>query len=484
MAHNGNTGNPAIQGAAPARGVRRWRLAALLAAAALAAALAAGAGAAHAAEPAQVIELPAVHEASEIWERWEAMPGAGSGGKYEQEPSLVAPYAAGKVSQAFLEQGLAMLNYMRFVAGLPSDVAFKDELVEEAQYGAALLAAAGFSNTPSKPQDMDDGFYSSAYQAVTECNIGSGYVSLADFVRALMVDSDYANVDRLGHRRWILNPAMLYTGFGYAGDSVAMYSFDASRKDGLADSVAWPAPGDHPLNAFDDNEAWSLSLNPEKYDASRTGEVEVTLTGPSGAAQTFGAADSGGDRSAKYFNVDTQGYGYGYCVVFRPVLAYKAGDEYEVAVSGVYPVGSDAPVTFRYKVRFVSREGLIRLTIGSPDIEVNGVSKKIDEFGTQAMIVNNRTLVPIRAVAEAMGGTVGWLDSEKKVTIECSGRKVELWIGKKTASVDGASKELDTAPQIINSRTMLPVRFVAENLDAVVDWDDAKKQASITYALD
>jgi hypothetical protein len=63
---------------------------------------------------------------------------------------------------------------------------------------------------------------------------------------------------------------------------------------------------------------------------------------------------------------------------------------------------------------------------------------------------------------------------------------IELWIGKSAAKVNGVSTLIDPAnakvvPEIINGRTMLPVRFVSENLGCLVDWADATKTITITY---
>ena len=114
----------------------------------------------------------------------------------------------------------------------------------------------------------------------------------------------------------------------------------------------------------------------------------------------------------------------------------------------------------------------IVLRINDPYMTVNGVKKEIDPGrGTVPVIVKGRTLVPIRAIIEEMGGSISWDGTERKVTITLKNTKIELWIDKKSALVNGATKELDVEPQIINSRTMIPLRFVTENLGCSVQWD-------------
>jgi hypothetical protein len=102
------------------------------------------------------------------------------------------------------------------------------------------------------------------------------------------------------------------------------------------------------------------------------------------------------------------------------------------------------------------------------------------------IIKNNRTLLPIRAVVEALGGTVGWDAMERRVTVSLGTTTIELWIGKSIAKVNGVDTPIDSAnpkvvPEIINSRTMLPLRFVTENLGCDVQWDGTTKMITIKY---
>ena len=76
---------------------------------------------------------------------------------FEAAPSCQAPYAPGRVKDSALEAAAGRLNALRQIAGLPA-VTLDEELCQQAQYGAVLLAASDFSHTPSQPSDMDDGF--------------------------------------------------------------------------------------------------------------------------------------------------------------------------------------------------------------------------------------------------------------------------------------------------------------------------------------
>jgi hypothetical protein len=123
------------------------------------------------------------------------------------------------------------------------------------------------------------------------------------------------------------------------------------------------------------------------------------------------------------------------------------------------------------------------LQIGKSTFTVNGASKTLD---SPPVIKNSRTLVPIRAIIEALAGTVGWDATTKKATVTLGKKTIALWIGKSAATVNGVSTPIDSTnakvvPEIINGRTMLPLRFVTENLGATVGWDQNTQTITITY---
>ena len=124
----------------------------------------------------------------------------------------------------------------------------------------------------------------------------------------------------------------------------------------------------------------------------------------------------------------------------------------------------------------------IRLQIGSPYISVNGVTSTIDEQGTVPVIVNNRTLMPIRAIIEAMGGTVEWKPSTRVAALSKDGRTLNLRIDQSTAWDDAwRTYPLDTPPVIINNRTLMPVRVVVEFFGGTVEWEPSTRTAIIRF---
>lgn len=120
------------------------------------------------------------------------------------------------------------------------------------------------------------------------------------------------------------------------------------------------------------------------------------------------------------------------------------------------------------------------LEIGSPNMSVNGQVKEIDPGkGTSPVIVEGRTLVPVKAIVDAIGGTLSWNDSDKKVTIGYNGKTIDLWIGQKSTRVNGVDGTTDVAPQILNDRTMLPIGFISLNLGLDVTWNPETRQVII-----
>ncbi|MCX7748345.1 MAG: PA14 domain-containing protein [Clostridia bacterium] len=124
----------------------------------------------------------------------------------------------------------------------------------------------------------------------------------------------------------------------------------------------------------------------------------------------------------------------------------------------------------------------IVLYIGSPYMFVNNDKVEIDPGrSTVPVIEENRTILPLRAVIEALGGVVGWDSKERKSTFSLGAQKVEMWVGSKKARENGVDLKIDVAPKIINSRTMMPLRFVTESFGSEVFWEGKSKKIIIRY---
>lgn len=128
------------------------------------------------------------------------------------------------------------------------------------------------------------------------------------------------------------------------------------------------------------------------------------------------------------------------------------------------------------------------LILGDPYMTVDGVRQEIDpNRGTVPVAINGRTLVPIAAIINNIGGSVFWEPVMKKVIIIANNKVVELTLKQSKARIKDSSvspwisKTLDVVPQSINSRTMVPLRFITEALGGSVKWDANTKSVTIIF---
>ena len=112
----------------------------------------------------------------------------------------------------------------------------------------------------------------------------------------------------------------------------------------------------------------------------------------------------------------------------------------------------------------------IIMQIGSKTIQAYGKTITND---ASPLIVNNRTMVPIRVVTETLGGTAVWNEAARTVTLVINGKTI-------TMTIDVTLEKYGVAPIIINNRTYVPIRFVAEELGADVQWNETTQQITIT----
>ena len=123
---------------------------------------------------------------------------------------------------------------------------------------------------------------------------------------------------------------------------------------------------------------------------------------------------------------------------------------------------------------------VISIRIDSPVMEVNGIETEIDEGrGTVPVIIDDRAMLPIRAVMDALGGETVWDCVEEKISLSLDRVLTELEIGRSIAYINGAECPLDAAPCIIHDRTMLPVRFIAEGFNLGIAWNNDTKTVTI-----
>jgi hypothetical protein len=131
-------------------------------------------------------------------------------------------------------------------------------------------------------------------------------------------------------------------------------------------------------------------------------------------------------------------------------------------------------------IRFALAQGhSIQLWVSEKEISIDGKTQSMD---VAPFIQDSRTLVPVRFVSEALGAKVDWYQEEKKAVIVLVPKVVTLWVGKDQAFVNGVEQKLDVPAVLVDNRTFVPLRFVSERLGAKVEWSQEKQQVSIDYS--
>ncbi len=116
-------------------------------------------------------------------------------------------------------------------------------------------------------------------------------------------------------------------------------------------------------------------------------------------------------------------------------------------------------------------------TASAITVKLNGSALSFD---VAPQIINDRTMVPMRKIFESMGATVNWDEATRTVTSTKGDTTISMTIDNATMTVNGAAVTLDAAPQIVNDRTLVPVRAIAESFGSTVDWDGNTKTVDIT----
>ena len=118
------------------------------------------------------------------------------------------------------------------------------------------------------------------------------------------------------------------------------------------------------------------------------------------------------------------------------------------------------------------------------DEKTASVFGEIVENDVEPIIINDRTMLPARFVAEALGATVEWDGENRVVTVKNDEVEIKLTIDSAIATVNGEEVELDSPACIVNDRTYTPVRFIVENLGATVEWDAELRMVTIIPAAE
>ncbi|GHU37861.1 hypothetical protein FACS1894105_10740 [Clostridia bacterium] len=130
----------------------------------------------------------------------------------------------------------------------------------------------------------------------------------------------------------------------------------------------------------------------------------------------------------------------------------------------------------------VGQKHFISMVVDKPNMTVDEKVQEIDPGrGTVPLNLDGRVRVPISKIIEAMGGKASYEDSTRTVTLTRGDINVEMVIGKKGMKVNGVNAEMDVAPELVNGRTMIAIRFAATSTGAKIDFINSKKQVVVVY---
>ncbi|MGE5398626.1 MAG: copper amine oxidase N-terminal domain-containing protein [Chitinophagales bacterium] len=127
---------------------------------------------------------------------------------------------------------------------------------------------------------------------------------------------------------------------------------------------------------------------------------------------------------------------------------------------------------------------IARFYIGSRYYYINDTKLPMD---VAPVVKDGRVFLPLNYVAELLGARVDWNSKEKKATVS-AGKTIEIWVNKNKARVNGVKKPIDAkntkvVPMTVPpGRTMVPLRFIAENMGCKVEWNDSRKEITVTYS--
>lgn len=186
--------------------------------------------------------------------------------------------------------------------------------------------------------------------------------------------------------------------------------------------------------------------------------------------------------SSRGHSFAAHGFVHGYCKAGQPVIQewpveYKdyhadcAGNQLVIVANN--KLGSGPPMESMPEPDDFGAWAYVRLNGQS----VMNPYQDIDPFVKKS---TGRTLIPIRMVTEAMGGTAEWDNDKQQVTIRLRDKYMVMVVGQAAATANGRSVTLDQPPLIIRDRTMVPLRVVLEAFGAQVAWTQELHQIDIT----
>ena len=242
------------------------------------------------------------------------------------------------------------------------------------------------------------------------------------------------------------------------------------------------------------NQTFKATFTPndiDNYNIIENIDVTVNVRStalPGGAAQTeFGITAPKADNGSIGISQKEASAGTTIIVSLTPAEGYKAGSLTVTDKNGnklTLKSAGENKYTFTMpnsavdiKANFVKADGsstvdpktAIIMQIGNKSVNAYGKTIASD---VAPLIINSRTMVPIRIVTETLGGSADWNALTKEVTLNLDGKTLKMTVGQ-------TINKYGVAPMIIDGRTYVPIRFVADEMGAVTTWINATRTVVI-----
>lgn len=256
-----------------------------------------------------------------------------------------------------------------------------------------------------------------------------------------------------------------FSDFGKPGDKTSSWMETLGNKlnteKGLLECGGYVKPGSGSIKA----DASGILLYTFTFHKTGNGDAGIKLaTADSGGPFNPSIKEGGGIAESGY-NVDA---------IIEVKLPKALGESVTAEIVTPKSEPANNPGTIDAKTARMKNTVIMKIANGAAIKD--GFLNRIDidnKLVTPYIDTNSRTMVPIRFLAESLGATVDWDGNTQRITIMFNNKKIIMTVGSKEYSIDNAAKVMDTMP-VINkgwSRTMVPIRFVAEALGMDVKWD-------------
>lgn len=166
----------------------------------------------------------------------------------------------------------------------------------------------------------------------------------------------------------------------------------------------------------------------------------------------------------KYNRIENSIYDNNFNVAYSNDTMSLAGGNLDNGI--IKQVYSTKPVTYGF---IIFKDGGVKVEIDKTELA----------FDVLPIIQNGRTLVPMRAIFEALGADVEWNGDTQTITAKNNDVTIQMQIGNNTLTKNGQSTQMDVSPQIIDGRTMVPVRAISDSFNVTVDWDGYTQTVSL-----